>query len=104
MQKPFILAKKTPLFMFRLLAQLGTTLFIILLAGIVVCYTIWGYFVWPWIRPDSIRSFLIFLAIWIGLCWLTSLFFRIMFRVFSPYFPRLFRFFQEREQRKTPLE
>ena len=90
--------------MLRLLTQLGATLFIIVLAGILGYYAMWGYFTWQWIQPDSIRSYLLFLGIWIGLCWLTSLFFRFMFRILAPYFPRIFRFFQEQEHRKTPEE
>ena len=92
--------------MLRLLAQLGATLFIIVLAGVLVFYTIWGYFAWQWIQPASIRSFLLFMVVWIGLCWLTSLFLRLLFRVMQAYFPKIFRYFQEQEMehRKTPPE
>lgn len=90
--------------MIRLLAQLGTTLFIIFLAWVLICYTIWAYFVWQWIQPHSIQSFLIFLAAWMGLCWLTSLVFRLLFRVLQPHFPAIFRFFQDTKHRETPPE
>ncbi len=92
--------------MLRLLAQLGTTLFIIVLAGVLVFYAIWGYFAWQWIQPASIGSFLLFMVVWIGLCWLTSLFLRLLFKVMQPHFPKIFRYFQEKdvENRKNTPE
>ena len=82
----------------RLFLLLGCLGFTAVMAAVFLFYTLWGYLIWQWLRPDSFLDFVVFVVAWSAASWVATFALKQVLRLLRPHIPWLDRQLTKREK------